>query len=190
MRATILRARLRALARAGFLRREDGAVAIEAMIILPMLFWTYLSIFSIFDAFQTYSINQKAAYTIGDAISRETVPLNNAYLSGVHDLFEYMSRSKDQSAMRVTSIYFDAANNRYRRVWSQTRGWVTPLTSGDVRNWHDRLPKMLDNEHVVLLETWSNYTPPFATGLEKREIRNFVFTRPRYATRVCWETCD
>ena len=176
--------------RCDFLRREDGSMAVEAMVILPLLFWTYLSLFSIFDTFRMYSINQKAAYTIGDAISRETVPIDGAYLEGVQDLFEYLSRSQDKTSIRVSSIWYDADADAYKSDWSQKLGSVSALSDVDVKNWHDKLPVLPDNERLVLVETWAQYDPLFDTGLENREIRNFVFTRPRYAPRVCWVTCN
>ncbi len=190
MRATLLKLRLNALLRCDFLRKQDGSISIEAMIVLPVMFWAFLAAFSIFDAFRMYGINQKAAFTVGDAISRETLPLDDDYLDGVHNLFEYLSLSEGKSAMRVSSIWFDEDNNSYRTDWSQTRGNAIALTSTEVKNWHNRLPVMPDNERVLLVETWSEYVPPFATGLEEREIQNFVFTRPRYAPRVCWEYCN
>jgi hypothetical protein len=174
----------------GFARREDGTVALEAMIVLPMMFWAFLSMFSIFDAFRTYSINQKAAFTIGDSISRETAPLDQAYLTGTLQMFEYLSQSQGQSAIRVSSLYYDADEDRFYRDWSKVSGAVVELSNDDVELWGTKLPVMPDNERVVLVETWSEYNPPFATGLEQREIRNFVFTRPRFAPRVCWDQCN
>ncbi|MGJ8627510.1 MAG: TadE/TadG family type IV pilus assembly protein [Sulfitobacter sp.] len=181
---------LRSILRCDFMRREDGTIAIEAMIVLPLLFWTYLSMFSIFDAFRMYSINQKAAYTIGDAISRETVPIDGQYLEGAQDLFEYLARAQGQSSIRVSQVWYDAVADEYHSDWSQVRGTVAALVDADVKNWHQKLPVLPDKERLVLVETWSEYDPPFNTGLEEREIRNFVFTRPRYAPRVCWQTCN
>jgi len=66
------------------------------------------------------------------------------------------------------------------------RGTPTPLTSDDVRDWHDKLPVMPNNERVTLVETWRDFEPLFKTGLERRDIYNFVFTRPRYAPRTVW----
>lgn len=184
----ILRAKtsLKSLLRCNFARREDGTIAIEAMIVLPLLFGTFLSIFTIFDAFRQYSLNQKAAYTIADAISRETIPINNDYMNGSRDLFEYMTRSGTDVGLRVTSVYYDADEDTYKVDWSQTRGGHSQLDSSHTSDWHERLPMMVDNERVVVVETWSSYDPPFKTGLEETEIRNFVFTRPRYAPRVLW----
>ena len=154
------------------------------------MFWSYLAVFSIFETVRTYDLAQKAAYTIGDAISRETAPLDDQYMTGMHALYEYLSQTEGQSAIRVTSLRWDAAADRFFADWSRTRGAAAQLTSEDVREWSARLPVMPDNERVMLVETWSDYDPPFATGLEQRNIRNFVFTRPRFAPRVCWEQCN
>tara|TARA_R110002073_G_scaffold13264_1_gene56863 strand:- start:127 stop:699 length:573 start_codon:yes stop_codon:yes gene_type:complete len=190
MPLTQLKARLLSFLRCDFARKEDGVIAIEAVIIMPMIFWTFLSMFSIFDSFRMYSINQKAAYTIGDAVSRETLPIDDDYLNGALNLFEYLSKGQGNTAIRISSVRYNATDNRFYRDWSETRGWVQPLTSSDVRTWTDRLPLMIHNERLVLVETWNRYEPPFKTGLELREIKNFVFTRPRYAPRVCWEQCN
>lgn len=172
------------------LRREEGSVAIEAVIIIPAVFWTFLATFSIYETFRMYSITQKAAYTVSDAVSRETLPIDDAYLDGMHDLFEYLSLTTDSSSIRVSSIRYDADNDRYWRDWSQVRGGAIALTDADVENWHDRLPVMPDGERVVLLESWTTFTPPFDVGLTQQDIHNFIFTRPRYAPRVCWQQCD
>lgn len=179
--------KLKALKRCGFVRREDGTIAIEAMIILPLLFGTFLSLFSIFDAFRQYSLNQKAAYTVADAISRETIPLNAEYLDGIAELFEYMTRPGTDMKLRVTSVYFDADEDLYKMDWSETNGNINAQTPNSVSNLTDRLPVMVHNERIMLVETWSTYDPPFKTGLEQKEIKNFVFTRPRYAPRVLWQ---
>lgn len=174
--------------RSDFVRREDGDVAIEAMIILPMLFFVFLSMFSIFDAFRQYSIGQKAAYTVGDMISRETTPINENYIDGAKEVFDFLARASAGSALRVTSVRWNAETEEYTRDWSKTRGWVPPLTNNDVKHWDDRLPVMPDNDSVVIVETWVKYDPPFKTGLENKELRNFIFTRPRYADRVKFQS--
>lgn len=173
-----------------FWRREDGTVAVEAMLVMPIMFWAFLSMFAIHDAFRAYGIHQKAAYSIGDAISRETVPIDDEYFDGVRDMFEYLAHSKGQTDMRISQIWYDEGEDAYKVDWSEKRGVIQQLTDPDVQNWHHKLPVMPDNERVVLLETWSTYDPPFETGLTNDEIRTYVFTRPRYAPRVCFDTCN
>ena len=182
---------IRSLLRCDFARREDGVIALEAMIMMPLLFWTFLALFSIFDTFRIYAANQKAAFTVSDAISRETVPIDAAYLNGVHDMFEYLAMNNGQTAMRVSVIRFDAGNNTHELDWSQVRGYGhSALSDAQVAGWAGRLPVMVDNERIIVVETWSTFEPAFRTGLERQEITNFVFTRPRYAPQVCWLNCN
>ena len=156
------------------------------VIMLPLLFWAFLSMFSIFDAFRQYSINQKVAYTIGDMISRQTSPIDAKYLEGAQKLFDYLTFARGDSALRVTSVLYDADSDSYKSDWSKTRGAVLPAGQTEVTAWYSRLPVMPADERVMVVETWKDYTAPFATGLEKRTISNFVFTRPRYAPQVLW----
>ena len=46
-----------------FGRDEKGSASIEAMIMIPMVFWVYLAMFAFFQTYQEYNANQKAAYT-------------------------------------------------------------------------------------------------------------------------------
>lgn len=172
-----------------FWRDEEGNIAVEAILILPLLFWAYLSMFAIFDAYRQNAVNQKAAYTIGDIVSRQTTPLDPAFLTGTREVLNYLTNSTNsETTIRVSSIRYDANNDIYKRDWSKRKGSKVPvLQNSDVMNWHDRLPVMLHNERIVVVETFVDYTPPFATGLLARTASNFVFTRPRYTPRVLWE---
>ena len=113
-----------------FARDEDGNIAIETIIIIPILFWTYLSMFAIFDAYRQYALNEKAAYTIGDMISRQTTPLDDSYIDGTRAVLKYLTRSRNgqDPSIRVTSIKYDANNDVYKRDWSHNvSSWWKPL---------------------------------------------------------------
>jgi len=170
-----------------FASDQSGNVAIEATIILPIMFWAYLSMFSIFDAYRQYTVSQKAAYTISDLISRQTTPIDDAFMDSSRALFEMLTRSIDEPSMRLTIVKYNEADNSYTVQWSEVRGSFGALVDENIENWHDRLPVMPDQENVIVLETQSQYDPPFDTGLENRTIKNFVFTRPRYAPQVLWQ---
>ncbi|MEL7091600.1 MAG: hypothetical protein AAFN94_07695 [Pseudomonadota bacterium] len=169
---------------------EKGGVALEALIMLPMLFWAYLSMYSYFHAYRTHSLNIKTAYAIGDVISRQTNPLDGGYMGGLHQLASYMSWTDPNNfALRVTSVTYDAINDEYKKDWSEVHGSISPLSSSDVNNLRTSLPIMPDGERVIVVETFEQYDPPFNLGLSDHEIHNFVFTRPRYAPRVCFVEC-
>ncbi|MFL4470200.1 TadE/TadG family type IV pilus assembly protein [Tateyamaria armeniaca] len=171
----------------GFRDEERGSIAVETVLILPVLFWGYLSMFAIFDAYRQHSINQKAAYTIGDIISRETNPLDMAYLTGTREMLAYLTANDTYDvAVRVTSVTYDEDNDEYVKYWSEKKGWMPKLSNEAIQALRDDLPVMPDNETVIVVETFVKYDPPFNTGLQTREIHNFVFTRPRYAPQVLW----
>jgi Flp pilus assembly protein TadG len=167
-----------------FARQEEGSVSLEAMILMPMVIWVFAAMFSIFETYEEYSLNQKAAYTIGDMISRETLPIDAEYLNGAQDLLDYITNSQEQSTLRVTSLKYDGYDKRFYVHWSQSRGPGQPATDSDVASWTDRLPTITDNEYIVVTETMTTFSPPFNIGLGKPDIENFIFTRARYAPRV------
>ncbi|MEM6372317.1 MAG: hypothetical protein AAF727_06005 [Pseudomonadota bacterium] len=171
-----------------FRDEEGGSIAVETFLVLPILFWAYLSMFSIFDAYRQHSINQKAAYTIGDVISRETNALDLNYITGIREMLAYLTANETgEVAIRVTSVTYDEDNDEYVKYWSAKRGWMPALSNEAIQALRDDLPVMPDNETVVVVETFVMYDPPFNTGLVNREIHNFVFTRPRYAPQVLWD---
>lgn len=171
----------------GFYTREDGTIAVETILILPALFWAYLSMFAIFDAYRQHATTQKSTYTISDVVSRETNPIDLAYLSGTREMLAYLtSKPVDRVSVRITSVKYDADNDIYKRDWSKSKGWMPALTNSAVEGMRDLLPVMPHNERVTVVETFVKYKPPFKTGLSERTIHNLVFTRPRYAPRVLW----
>ncbi len=173
----------------GFARDERGSIAVEAVLILPMMFWVYLAIFSSFHAYRTYTVNQKAAYTIGDMVSRETNPIDDDYLAGTRSLLTYLTAAPlADVSVRLTSVRYDAAADQYEREWSQAEGFMDAATAGDVRSWAAELPTLPDGERVMVVETRHKYEPPFDVGFNERDVDNFVFTRPRYAPCVLWHT--
>lgn len=172
----------------GFCRKEDGTIAVETVLILPVLFWGYVSLFAIFDAYRQHAVTQKAAYTLSDVVSRETTPIDTSYLSGSREMLAYLTaKTTSDVAIRITSVKYDGVNKVYKRDWSKAKGWMPALTNAMVAELADDLPTMPHNERVTVVETFVKYSAPFNTGLSDRTIHNFVFTRPRYAPRVLWQ---
>lgn len=185
MRAPLL-ARAR-MALRGFCRREDASIALETMIIAPILFWAYMALFVIFDVYRQHAINQKAAYTIGDMVSREDRALGPTYMSGTRRLFDSLARSAQPSSIRITMVQYNAANDRYVRIDSQPIGTVPPATATQVENWDNKLPIMPDGEQITVVETWARYRAPFNIGIGDHDIHNFIFTRHRSGGINSWD---
>lgn len=179
-----------------FRAEQRGSVAIEAVILVPVMVWAYLAMFTIFDSYRQYTTQQKAAYTVSDLISRQITPVDAGLVDGLHSLFESLSRSVGETGLRVTVVQFNLILQEYQVVWSRTRGGMVGLSSEDVADWSDRLPVLVDGEQLVIVETSADFAPIFDVGLTAQTIRNFVFTRPRYAGQLCFddhalgEICD
>lgn len=178
-----LRARLK-----HFRQETQGSLTVEAMVMFPILFWAMLSMLVFFDAYRQSSLNVKAAYTLSDMFSREVEPISSAYLDGARNLFTELARSDSDVKMRVTVVYYHAGDKKFYSDWSHQRGGVPVLSDADLISIKDRLPAVPDNERLILVETWADYSPPFNVGIKRQDLYNFVFTRPRFAPQVKFET--
>ena len=174
-----------------FLRRfgrdTRGSVTVEFVMMMPLLFWAYGASYVFFDAYRQDTINLKAAYTIGDLISRETMAINDDYIDSMFELTRLLIRTNAPMSLRVSVVRWDEDDSEYLLDWSSARGTAAPLTNADLEDLAERLPTMPDQERVILVETWNTWNPPFTVGMELISIDNFVFTRPRFAPQVVWE---
>jgi len=168
--------------------RDDtrGNVAIEAVILLPVLFWAYLGMFSYFDMLRQQSLNQKASYTIADMLSRETLEINDQYITNAHTLFKSMIRSDGTTALRVSVLQWDADADRFDVEWSKARGPSSAMTAARAAALKDKLPVMPSGEQIILVETWTNYEIPFEIGMDDFEMNTFTFTRIRFGPQLCF----
>jgi Flp pilus assembly protein TadG len=145
-----------------FRRDENGSLVAEAVIVLPLLIWVYLALFVYWDAYRSINTSQKAAYTISDMISREMkeTPLTPAYIAGMRSLMNYLI-DKDQAVkLRVSSVTWSQARNRYEVDWSVSPDAAFPLlTTSNIVAVTNRIPTLSDGDHVIIVETSVTYHP-------------------------------
>ncbi|MBL4768243.1 MAG: pilus assembly protein [Rhodobacteraceae bacterium] len=182
-----LLAGIKARARA-FHNDTDASVSVEFLLAMPMVFWAFMASYVFFDGYKQSSVNLKAAYTIGDLISRETDPITDDYLDSMYALHRLLTRATSSTTLRITVVRWNEDTNRFYRDWSQTRGTIEPLTSADVLLLTDKLPLMPNAERVIIVETTNSFTPFYNIGMDTLSLDNFVFTRPRFAPQVIWES--
>lgn len=174
-----------------FAEETRGSVTVEAAIMLPLLVWAYCALYTFFDAYRQTSLNQKAAYTISDMISRETDPIDDDFLDGAYDMLSFLARRTTDRQLRVSIVAYDGDEEEHHVEWSHARGGVAPLDDSSPIDWDEKLPGMVEEERLIVVETWSTYNGPFSIiALNGQSIRTFVFTRPRFVVgQVCWESC-
>ncbi|QFS83856.1 hypothetical protein FIU97_13995 [Roseivivax sp. THAF40] len=168
-------------------RREDtGSISVEAAIVLPAMMMLFFVTWVWFDVSRQQSVNQKANYTIGDAISRETEPLDNTYIDSSYALAQSLTRSSAaEMDLRISVVeYNNKGGGGYELLWSEARGGYPALKNNDLNGMEHRLPIMSNGDQVILVETWEDYAPAANVGLSDFEIETYSFTRPRFAPQI------
>jgi Flp pilus assembly protein TadG len=171
-----------------FLRNEDGAFLVDAVLLLPAFVWAYTGLFVYWDAYRAINTVQKASYTISDLLSRnqDVTGINDAYLAGMRTTLNTMIDADQSSKIRVTSYKWSEPNNRYEVIFSRSPdNEMTALTNTNLAAITNRLPLMSDGDSAVLLEVEVSYTPPAAFGLDPTTLEQFIVTRPRFVAKLC-----
>ncbi|TCL09937.1 hypothetical protein BXY66_2004 [Shimia isoporae] len=169
--------------------REDtrGTVAVEAVIMLPALFWAFMAMSVFFDMYRAQSTSEKAAFTISDTLSRETAAVDLNYLDSMHALYDEMSSLDEVGELRVSVIAYNPDTQQYFLDWSHSTGDVdNGLTDVDLADLEDRLPILVAGERLILVETFGDYNAPVNVGLGEVNMDTFVFTRPRFGPQLAW----
>lgn len=175
---------------------EDGVIAIELCLAVPILVWALLSTLVYFDAFRMESINTRAGLTIADMISREQVSVDDNYIDSMQEVLRSLTSSPTAADIRVTVFRYRASDDTYRIVWSKNRGLVGgELTHADLEDLRDRLPLMADNARSVLVEMRNSYRAPFkmgmgpffGTNLGDFDFQAFTVITPRFRSSICFD---
>jgi hypothetical protein len=172
------------------LKDENGSIAVESVVIFPLLIWAYMAFFVYFDAYRSQSMAMKASYAIADVFSRRTDYVTANYMDGIEQLHELMTRSPEPTRLLLTVFTFNAEEEQYNVVWSEGEGGVIPMTTEVLNTLSTQLPAIPSGERMILLQTWSEYEPVFQVGLADTTLNSFVVIRPRYAPQLCWNTVE
>ncbi len=166
--------------------REDGYMVVETVLALPFLCWAFIALFSYWDGYRAVTQVQKATYAVADLISREQRTLNNTYINGMRLTMDQLLPRDLDAELRVTSIVWREANNRYEVEWSRVSGSLAPqLTNATLAPLVSRIPRMSDADTAVIVESWVDYEATFVLGgISDMRMSQFVVTRPRFSPRI------
>ena len=172
-----------------FRRSEAGSLSVEVVLAVPLLVWAITATFVFWDAFKTLNISQKATYTVADMLSRETQTIDANYLTTMHELFDYLSSTPGDNALRVSVVRMveDPATGIKTRelVWSQGVGGIAGYT--DLTVIEPRLPDMAAGDQLIVVESEQEWNPAFAVGLASYRFREVAISRPRFAPQIVWD---
>lgn len=173
-----------------FRKDTRGSVAVETVILWPVLFLALLAMAVLFDAYRARSTTEKAAFAVSDMLSRETAAVDQNYIDGVHDLFEEISTLKGEQQMTVSLVSWDSNDNTHNLVWSHSSEATGALTDADMAQLSDDLPTLVPGESLIVVQTRGTYELPLNMvrwfGTEGIAMNTFVFTRPRFVANLAW----
>ena len=167
-----------------FWKDEGASVALEAVIVMPILAWVFVASFVFFDAFRVYNTSIKATYAVADVLSRRTSEIASSDIEGLSDVFQFLTRNTAGSALRVSQI--TRQEGGYRIDWSHGTDGQTYIRASDFPDFIDRIPIMAFGDRMLLIETFLPHRPAFSAGLSDQEFSNFTITRPRFAGQVAF----
>ncbi|WP_170603878.1 TadE/TadG family type IV pilus assembly protein [Ruegeria arenilitoris] len=174
-----------------FFDREDGIITVEAVLVLPMMFWSIFASYTYYDSYRQSARNIKAAYTVADIISRERNMINATYINTMHSLLETMVSTRAPVSMRISFLLYEEPTDGHTVLWSCVRGGVyNSLNDGDAKLMKPLLPTMPDNGKMIVVETNNTYRAPFniGFGFDDFSMGNFVFTHPRVFDNIVAST--
>ena len=178
-----------------FRSETQGSMSVEAVLFLPLLLWAITATYTFFDVYKVQNNTYRANYTISDMLSRETGAINSAYTDGLYSVFQYMTEADpNNSWIRVSVINCVQDCGGDDRVlqfdWSQGVNGALGRIDEDLPTMNDIIPLFSLGDRLILVETSSDYEPPFKSSLTNfsaRTIKTNVATRPRFAPQLLWE---
>lgn len=181
-----------------YLKDEEGALLVEFMILLPMMIWAFVALVVYWDVFKTINVSQKAAYSIADLLSRQVI-VTEDFLDGMEDVMDFLTPGVGDSRVRITSLRFEANNlaittdDVYEIIFTHSSDTTLApeYTAVNVQDLKPLIPIMDNQDSVIVVETWVDFTPDFdigvlnmAPGLGDQTFTQFIVTRPR-SREVC-----
>jgi hypothetical protein len=92
--------------------------------------------------------------------------------------------------MILTAVSWDIDEDDYRVIWSRSSGTDFVHTDDTLRAEADRLPLISVGDTLIVVETEVLFRPLLNVGLDNMVMREFVPSRPRFASWVMFEGVD
>lgn len=131
----------------GFRRNEHGASLIEFALLAPVLLLLLLGTVTLFDLFRTLQSVEKATFTVGDMLSRQT-QMNQSTLDDMLTLMRQMVPSASDGGLRISSI--DKQGGELVVRWSRSVGVNVPVTELPMAV----VPDVAEGDSVLLTESF------------------------------------
>lgn len=176
----------------GLRRDERGTVAVETVIVAPLLILGLFFSYEAYGLFRQQSLRDKATYAVADILSRETAIVTDTYIDNVKRVFDMMAGNSD-SQLRISVVRYrntpSQGIDEFDLRWSEVRGEgpMSAMTDTEVRDAHDTFPIMQDGEEIIFVESRGRFASPVTTGYFTNSLLNTeMFVIPRFAPQICF----
>lgn len=177
-----------------FRRNESGLASAEMIIVLPVYLFCIIGTFTFWDAYDVVNRTQKAAYSVSDLVTRKQDEVTEAYVNGMFGTMQYMMGPALPVRTRITSLFYNGAQDRYEVIWSRSSYTGVPrLTTGTISQIQSHLPEMSDGDALMVVETRVEFTPILGTvaralnALDSDTMETVIVTRPRFLPKICMQ---
>ncbi|QGX99048.1 pilus assembly protein [Roseovarius faecimaris] len=175
-----------------FRKDTSGIMTVEMVITLPFLFWMITTSFELYEVHRYKAARIKATYTVADMLSREMLPVDDAYIDAAKTVFDAVTTDNGTNQVRFSVVRYESSSNTFVVQWSEVRGIgeMSPLSDSQVANAHNELPILQGGEELVIVESTSTYQPTFEyPGLNNSyRVNTKIFTGVRFVSQLCWES--
>ncbi|WP_084587870.1 TadE/TadG family type IV pilus assembly protein [Devosia riboflavina] len=161
-----------------FQRSERGATIIEFALLAPVLLLVLLGSVTAFDLLRNAQSVEKATFTIGDMLSRQT-SVSASTLTGMLNLMLNVVPSAHDGGLRISSIARD--NGAFVLRWSHSVGSNVPTTPIPT----SILPEIANGDTVLVTESFVPHEAMFAGfGFSDITFTANAVHRPRFVTAI------
>lgn len=161
-----------------FARQEKGSSLVEFALLVPVLMIVLLGSVTAFDLYRNAQNVEKATFTIGDMLSRQTV-VTNSVLDGLLSLMQHTVPSAADGGLRVSSVA--KKNGVFVVNWSKRVGQNVPTTAlpGSI------IPDIAEGDTVLLTESFVPHQAMVASfGIGDIVFQGKAAHRPRFVTAI------
>jgi len=165
-----------------FIRNQQGASLVEFALLVPILLFLLMGTVTLFDLFRSWQNVEKATFTVGDIMSRETGALTQSKLEGMLTLTRNVVTSGAQGGLRVSSI--GKKNGVITVHWTHSVGSHVPASTPSV----SLAPALAEGDSVLLTESFVPHAG-FANlfGFDTLVFSARAAHRPRFVSAVAWQ---
>lgn len=176
---------------AAYLRDTSGTAVIETVLILPIMLLSWVALYAFWEGYNSRAAVQKATFVAADMLSREMVPVTNAYLDGLDTVMEYMVQQRFDVSSRFTAYTrTGTADSNVAVVWSYSPSGAMPaLTTTALQARAASLPALSTGSTAIIVDTTMGYSPPMGVPFIRyampSSFSNTVVLTPRFLAKFC-----